>query len=149
MSNIPFINIRRDVHRTNCCEILNYFQSFKFELTAGVHTLKWVYFKDFLFSLGEDRAFLTTIEFDGISYAADKCMQFPRTKTLDLNTLWQNSLFPLPRHCVSQGHFQPERRTCSMHPLHNSRIYTRWSSNYVHQMSRWTICSSIRLDVPA
>jgi hypothetical protein len=42
-------------------------------LTAGVHIVRWVYYKDYSWSTGEDRAFINMIQIEGLAYADDAC----------------------------------------------------------------------------
>eukprot|EP01129_Flabellula_baltica_P004543 TRINITY_DN1589_c0_g1_i1.p1 TRINITY_DN1589_c0_g1~~TRINITY_DN1589_c0_g1_i1.p1 ORF type:complete len:1762 (-),score=366.97 TRINITY_DN1589_c0_g1_i1:36-5285(-) len=52
-------------------------ESVRFNLTAGFHTLKWKFKKDWSLSRGEDRAILWWIEVSGLHFHSDFCYDCP------------------------------------------------------------------------
>eukprot|EP01087_Luapelamoeba_hula_P010552 TRINITY_DN2795_c0_g1_i1.p1 TRINITY_DN2795_c0_g1~~TRINITY_DN2795_c0_g1_i1.p1 ORF type:complete len:1862 (-),score=142.29 TRINITY_DN2795_c0_g1_i1:134-5719(-) len=53
------------------------FKYFSYRLPKGPHTLRWVYYKDSIRSSGEDRAYISSLEIDGTSFADDSCTTCP------------------------------------------------------------------------
>ncbi|KAL6055649.1 hypothetical protein QOT17_016632 [Balamuthia mandrillaris] len=95
-------------------------------LTSGRHSLKWIYFKDYLWANGEDMAFIRSIEVTGIKYAADECIPCEAgfftdtTKTSQCRHCPSNHVpAEFPDHCVKcddSSYALPGDSTCRPRP---------------------------------
>ena len=54
------------------------YKSFVWPLSAGFHTLQWIYHKDVAYEMGEDKAFIRTIQVIGTDFNSEKCTPCPK-----------------------------------------------------------------------
>ena len=54
------------------------YKSFVWPLSAGFHTLQWIYHKDVAYEMGEDKAFIRTIQILGTDFSSESCTPCPK-----------------------------------------------------------------------
>jgi len=54
------------------------YESFVWPLTAGFHTLQWIYHKDVAYEMGEDKAFIRAIQIMGTNFNSASCDPCPK-----------------------------------------------------------------------
>ena len=65
----------------NAMQIESYQFQYKtkaFPLSAGFHTLQWIYHKDVAYEMGEDKAFIKTIQIMGTDFNSEQCSPCPK-----------------------------------------------------------------------
>ena len=116
---------------------------YTFNLTAGAHVLRWVYYKDDLWSSGEDMAIISSIEIEGIRYADEKCTQCapgsfqdqpgqPKCKKCSLNNV-PAANFATCQPCPTLQYSFPGDPTCRDRPGKRAGCMPcacRYPSNY-------------------
>jgi hypothetical protein len=76
-ANYDGFRLEIDNTRHELNDLAHQFKRITFSLTAGVHIVRWVYYKDYSWSTGEDRAFINMIQIEGLAYADDACQVCP------------------------------------------------------------------------